>query len=155
MSKKLENHQSAVPAKRSFGKHPSPRRLQTWLDTGGPRRVDHHVGNCEDCQQKLDDLSALDDTTVSDLVAVTAPPGDLTDRVAEGVDTRLRDEAAATVFADLFFIGWDFVRCIVDPDPEITFSGDETEQHDDSGSTPLRDPHEWPTTADDEHGESR
>ncbi len=129
------------------GRHPSRRRLQTWLDSGGPRRTDRHVSECRACQEDLDELSALDDSTLSDLVAATEPPEDLTDRVADGVDTRLRDEASAAAFADLFTIGWDFVRCIVDP----------------NGSTELSElselgPHVSPETAEgipEDLGESR
>jgi len=62
-------------------------------------------------------MSALDETTLSGLVAVTEPPSDLEERVTDGVDTRLRDEAAVGAFADLFAIGWDFLRCVIDPDP--------------------------------------
>jgi len=98
-------------------RHPSRRVLQDWLDTGGPGRVDRHVEHCETCQDDLDQLSALDEGVLSGLVAATEPPSDLERRVADGVDTRLRDEAAAGTFADLFTIGWDFLRCVIDPEP--------------------------------------
>jgi len=104
-------------------KHPSRRALQTWLGTGGPGRVDRHVESCETCQDDLDKLSALDEGVLSGLVAATEPPSDLEQRVADGVDTRLRDEAAAGTFADLFAIGWDFLRCVIDPEPVTSQPG--------------------------------
>lgn len=96
-------------------RHPGRRRLQRWLDTGNPRRVAHHIETCERCQEILEDLSALDDSTVADLQAATTPPVDLRERTTDGVDARLRDEAALTAFGDLFAIGWDVVRHVVEP----------------------------------------
>jgi hypothetical protein len=96
-------------------RHPTRRRLQRWLDTGGPRRVESHVEACEHCQQILDELTVLDEATVADLQVATTPPQDLHERTTGGVDARLRDEAALTAFADLFTIGWDVVRAVVDP----------------------------------------
>jgi len=90
-----------------------------WLETGGPGRVDRHIAGCDHCQDQLDKLSQLDDSTIEVLVAATEPPSDLNERVSDGVDSRLRDEAAAGAFADLFAIGWDLLRCVIDPDPEV------------------------------------
>lgn len=98
-------------------RHPSRRALVKWLDSGGPGRVDRHISECGHCQEQLDKISALDESTREVLVAATEPPSDLTDRVSDGVDERLRDEAAMGAFADLFAIGWDLVRCVIDPDP--------------------------------------
>ncbi len=97
--------------------HPTNRALQKWLAMGGPARVDRHVEGCAQCQEYLDGVSSLDPATRTGLVAVTAPPTDLQERVSDGVDIRLRDEAAAGAFADLFAIGWDFLKCVIDPDP--------------------------------------
>lgn len=105
-------------------RHPSRRRLQRWLDTGDSRRVSKHIDQCEDCQEVLEGLSALDFELVADLQAATAPPEDLRERTHGGVDTRLRNEAAIVAFADLFAIGWDVARCVVDPDSESVTQGD-------------------------------
>lgn len=96
-------------------RHPSRPRLQRWLDTGNPRRVANHIETCEHCQEILEDLSALDESTVADLQAATTPPEDLRERTTDGVDARLRDEAALVAFGDLFAIGWDVVRHVVEP----------------------------------------
>ncbi len=137
----------------AVGRHPSRRRLQTWLDSGRPRRIDRHVAECRVCQEDLDELSALDDSTLSDLVAATEPPEDLTDRVADGVDTRLRDEASAAAFADLFTIGWDFMRCIVDPS-----GSSELDDLSELGDLSEPGPHVSPESAEgipEDPGESR
>ncbi len=96
-------------------RHPSHQRLQRWLDTGEPRRVERHVDECPDCQATLDELSALGDDVVADLHAATRPPDDLAARTQGGVDGRLRDEAAVGAFLDLFAVGWDVARTILDP----------------------------------------
>ena len=44
-----------------------------------------------------------------------APPDDLGIRTNEGVDERLRNEAAAGAFLDLFTIGWDVMRTVLEP----------------------------------------
>ncbi len=114
-------------------KHPSNRALQKWLSTGGPGRVDRHVEDCLRCQEYLDGASALDEATVSGLVVATEPPSDLSDRVNDGLDNRLRDEAAAGTFADLFAIGWDFLRCVIDSDINSAPPHSEQESADESG----------------------
>ena len=99
-------------------RHPSRQRLQRWLETGSPRRVDTHIVDCEHCQAILEELSELDDAVVADLQTAVTPPDDLTDRTNLGVDERLRDEAAAGAFLDLFTIGWEVMRAVIDPTTE-------------------------------------
>jgi hypothetical protein len=102
-------------------RHPSRQRLQRWLETGESRRVDRHVDECAVCQETLDALSALDEDLVADLQAATTPPADIAERTHGGVDSRLRDEAAFAAFLDLFAVGWEVARCVLDP----TTDGDE------------------------------
>ncbi len=97
-------------------RHPKPQRLQRWLDTGEPRRVSNHIEGCLDCQALLETLSELDEGLVADLQAATTPPDDLRERTQGGVDVRLRNEAALGAFLDLFAIGWDVTRAILDPE---------------------------------------
>lgn len=97
-------------------RHPTRRRLQRWLDTGEPRRLSKHIERCSRCQELLDEVSALDEELVADLQAATRPPEDLTERTHGGVDTRLRNEAVFGAFVDLFAVGFDFVRTILDTD---------------------------------------
>ena len=102
-----------------ISRHPSRQRLQRWLDTGATRRstrrTERHVDDCEYCQSALEALTELDAELVADLQAATAPPDDLAARVHEGVDDRLRNEAAIGSFLDLFTIGWDLTRMVLDP----------------------------------------
>lgn len=99
-----------------IARHPTRRRLQRWLDTGEPRRVSRHIERCPQCQEQLEELSALDEELVADLQAATDPPEDLRARTYGGVDVRLHNEAVFGAFIDLFAIGWDFTRAVLDPD---------------------------------------
>lgn len=116
-------------------RHPNRQRLQRWLDTGETRRVSKHVQQCLHCQEVLEDVSALDEELVADLQAATNPPDDLRERTRGGVDVRLRTEAAFGSFIDLFTIGWDFARVILDPEvtPDPTASATEGDEAHDGG----------------------
>ena len=103
----------------STKRHPSRRRLQQWLAGDAPRRVDRHVEECDDCQSALEELSALDDDTVAELHDAVVAPADLADRTTDGVEDRLRDEAALVTFLDLFGVGWATTRTIIDPQAHL------------------------------------
>jgi len=128
-----------------ISRHPSRQRLQRWLDTGAihrsTRRTERHVDDCQDCQSTLEELTELDEGLVADLQMATAPPADLTTRINEGVDDRLRNAAAIGAFLDLFTIGWDVTRTILDPTNEVArepaTEGDIT--HDTPGSADESD----------------
>jgi hypothetical protein len=101
-----------------FGRHPSAARLQNWLERGGPNRVSRHVAECERCMSTLEDLSNLDDAIVADIAEVLAPPHDVEDRAASQLERRLRTEDALLVFLDLFAVGWDTARTIIQPEED-------------------------------------
>lgn len=98
-----------------MNRHPSPQRLQRWLDTGESRRVDRHISECDLCQLNLDALTELDHEVVADLQTVVAAPVGLHERTNVGVDVRLQSEAAVGVFADLFLVARDVAHTILDP----------------------------------------
>lgn len=97
-------------------RHPKLQRLQRWLDTGEPCRLSRHIERCVHCQEILEEFSALGEGLVADLQAATSPPVDLKERTHGGVDLRLRNEAALGSLVDLFAIGFDFARTILDLD---------------------------------------
>ena len=100
-------------------RHPNRQQLQRWLDTGETRRVAKHIDACLRCQEVLEETSALDDNLVADLQAATDPPDDLRERTQGGVGLRLRNEAVLGAFLDLFTIGWDVARTVLDPDATV------------------------------------
>ena len=114
-------------------RHPSRQRLQRWLDTGETRRVEAHIDTCEHCQAILEELSELDDSVVADLQTAVAAPDDLAARTNTGVDERLRDEAAAGAFLDLFTIGWEVMRAVIDPTTERETPHPDDDEADETG----------------------
>ena len=69
-------------------------------------------------QTVLDSLSELDERVVAGLESATSPPPDLLERTTGGVEERLRNEASAGAFLDLFTIGWTTVHAVLDPTPD-------------------------------------
>lgn len=117
-------------------RHPSRTRLQRWLVNGEPRRVDRHVASCERCQSILDELSRLDEAVVVDLRKIVAPPDDFDERITADVDDRLRNEEVAGAFFDLFGIGWDVMRHVLDPaGPDESAQSDEKAADGSTGGT--------------------
>ena len=108
--------------KRRFGlRHPSDRRLREWLDTDGPSGVSEHVEHCERCADRLidldRDLDAVESASLGQaLVALLAPPDDLSQRVLDGVDARRQNEADLQLLAGLFSIGVETAQLLLSPD---------------------------------------
>jgi hypothetical protein len=103
----------------AFSRHPSPARLQAWLERGEPGRITRHVADCDHCMGALEELSDLDDTLVADIAEVLAPPADIEDRAATQLERRLRNEDSFMAFLDLFAVGWDTVRTILQMEEEF------------------------------------
>ena len=100
------------------GRHPSPERLMGWLESGSPDRVGRHIDACETCMATIEDLSELAPALVAHLGTTLAAPGEVELRTARAVDARLRDRAALSVLADLFTVGGEWTRLMLDDEPE-------------------------------------
>ncbi len=98
--------------------HPSRERLLDWLETGSPDRTSRHVHDCESCMAELERLSELEPAMVAHLGTTLAPPAEVSARTAHAVDRRLRDRGALSVFADLFTVGGEWARIVLNDDPE-------------------------------------
>ncbi len=102
-----------------FHRHPSPPRLQTWLERGTPSRVGRHVADCEHCLAALDGLSGLDDTLVAGLAEVLAPPAGIEDRTSGQLERRLRNEDALLTFLDIFSVGWTAMKLLFEDEEDL------------------------------------
>lgn len=110
--------------------HPSDRRLRGWLESDGPDGVSEHVERCERCADRLveldQDLVALESPSLGQaLVALLAPPDDLSQRVLDGVDARRRNEADLELIAGLFSIGVETAQLMISPDDGAPLDDDE------------------------------
>lgn len=91
-----------APVAPGSSRHPDDAALRAWLDTGGPRSVDDHVGVCEACAARLEQMAGDDGGEVLDgLAAVTAPPPDLTGRTTVRVRDRLAAQESMSVLLEL------------------------------------------------------
>lgn len=80
------------------GGHPDDATLRTWLDTGGPRPIDEHVGACDVCAERLEALTELGDAP---LAAATEPPADLAVRTTVRVRDRLAAQESVSVLVEM------------------------------------------------------
>ncbi|MFP3905996.1 MAG: hypothetical protein ACLFRV_05720 [Acidimicrobiales bacterium] len=95
--------------------HPDEQTLLRWLESEKPARVGRHLRECDQCLDRLDELSGLDGGVRSGLDSVSAPPADLGDRTSGGVHERLAAEEAAAAFVELFALPWRTMSVLVDP----------------------------------------
>lgn len=99
-----------------FRRHPSRRELLDWLEgKPGTEALDEHILECEVCAARLIDLESVSEQPglQAALVAALAPPSDLTDRLEEGVKTRLASRAVFGVLADLYVTGWETSKMLL------------------------------------------
>lgn len=95
--------------------HPDEPTLVRWLESEKPARVGRHLRECDQCLDRLDELSGLDGGLRSGLDSMSAPPTDLGDRTTGGVHERLAAEEAAAAFVELFALPWRTMSVLVDP----------------------------------------
>jgi hypothetical protein len=99
-------------------RHPKPSALADWLHDGESGRIGRHVAGCERCLAAMEDLSDLDETMRSDLSDALSTPMDLEERTARQLERRLREEAALTVFFELFATGWSTTTTLIDSEED-------------------------------------
>jgi len=105
--------------------HPRRSRLLAWLDTGADERVTEHVGQCDRCAQRLEELAAepgspaLDaDIELGDAIrAAMAPPDDLNERVLRRIEARQLAERELSLFLGLIAIPRDAMDLMMPPAP--------------------------------------
>lgn len=95
-------------------RHPNRDTLQQWLNGDGDSATDLHVGTCQRCASKLEELEPDSESDIGQaLAAALAPPEDLTDRLEEGVNARLSSRQVMNVVADLFGAGLETSRLLL------------------------------------------
>lgn len=97
-------------------RHPHRRDLLRWLDgADGTEHLDAHIDGCEVCAARLMDLEPVEASASvsSALHEVLAPPEDLSERLEDGVRTRLASRAVFGVLADLYATGWETSKLLL------------------------------------------
>lgn len=88
-----------------MSRHPSNRRLRSWVKSGRPTRLGEHVAHCDRCTELLEE-DMLSSSILVALANMTAPPDDLEERMAVSVTDAVRNRQALGALAELFGIGW-------------------------------------------------
>ncbi len=101
--------------------HPGADDLRRWLETEKPERVGEHVIGCDECMTYLETITDLENDLVTTLNRAWSPPMGIEQRTATGVEQRIRREETMLGFLDLFAIGGDVFRTLIDD--EESFDG--------------------------------
>ena len=100
-------------------RHPNDELLQQWLDGEGGDDLDQHVTTCQRCATNLEKMETADDDAIGEALAeLLAPPGDLTDRLQQGVTAKLSSNQIVNVVADLFGAGFETTRLLLSGDDD-------------------------------------
>lgn len=108
----------------AFLRHPSDAKLRHWLDTGEPDKVDAHLATCERCADRLEYLDGQASTpgtrpgpSIGDALATLfSLPGDLGERVLQGVERRSRTERDLALLTGLMGLAVETGKLVVVPE---------------------------------------
>lgn len=98
--------------------HPSDQDLIRWTTSGRGRRAEQHALHCGFCEQRLEALTELAPETTARLAAALSPSSKLLDRLTEHLHQRLLNQETLAVLADLFEVGPETSRLLVQPEQE-------------------------------------
>ncbi|MDH4171898.1 MAG: hypothetical protein OEW42_20135 [Acidimicrobiia bacterium] len=96
--------------------HPSKRKLQRWLEEGGPSDVDGHVATCARCANRLEELAEPVPALSAALSASLQAPDDLVQRLGERMTQSMRNRADLAMFLELMGISWRTVQNLMTED---------------------------------------
>ena len=90
--------------------HPSARKLQRWLDDGGPDDVDGHVATCARCANRLEELAAPLPELSSALADSMRAPEDLVQRLGARMTESMRSREELAILLELMGLPLGTVR---------------------------------------------
>ncbi|MEQ8840060.1 MAG: hypothetical protein RIB98_03695 [Acidimicrobiales bacterium] len=91
-------------------RHPSGRRLKTWLDGGGSERVDAHVVECARCANRLEELAAPVPELSRALSQSLQAPDDLVQRLGARMTNRMQAREDLQILLELMGVPLATVR---------------------------------------------
>lgn len=95
--------------------HPSKAKLGTWLETGGPEKVDGHVVTCERCAARLESIDTPGPTVRDALLLSLEAPEDLAARMAGQVESALKRREEFFLLAGLLSVPFETVKVVAAP----------------------------------------
>lgn len=96
--------------------HPSARKLQDWLDDGGPDDVDTHVAGCVRCANRLEELAAPLPELTDALTRSLQAPDDLVQRLGVRMTDTMRAREDLQLLLELMGIPLGTVRSLMTED---------------------------------------
>ena len=96
--------------------HPSGKKLQRWLDEGGPEEVDTHVADCDRCANRLEELAAPLPELGAALALSMQAPTDLVQRLGERMTESMRSREDLAIILELLGIPLSTVRNLMTED---------------------------------------
>ncbi len=82
------------------------RSLRRWLDTGRPTRVGEAIETDPSVAERLEAMTALERVHTEAIDRLVTPQPDFTDRVSQGVRTRIDNYGTVSLMADLLGLGF-------------------------------------------------
>lgn len=93
--------------------HPSSKKLQHWLDSGGPDDVDIHVAECSRCANRLEELAAPLPELTAALTASLSAPDDLVHRLGVRMTDSMRSREDLAIILELLGVPLGTVRNLI------------------------------------------
>lgn len=93
--------------------HPSARKLQSWLDDGGPDDVDTHVAECVRCANRLEELAAPLPELTDALARSLQAPDDLVQRLGARMTESMRAREDLQLLLELMGVPLGTVRSLM------------------------------------------
>ena len=98
--------------------HPSARKLQRWLEEGGPDDVDRHVAECARCANRLEELATPLPELTTALARSLAAPDDLVQRLGTRMTASMRNREDLAILLELLGVPIGTVRTLFTEDEE-------------------------------------
>lgn len=98
--------------KRNRHLHPSPRKLERWVNGTEPS-LDLHIENCHRCANRLEEVFEPGSTPIkAALSQLSRPPSDLTLRLTQGIGLKMQQRADIELAGELIGVSWQTVRVL-------------------------------------------
>jgi len=96
--------------KRNRHLHPSPRKLERWVNGTEPS-LDLHIENCHRCANRIEEAFEPGTTGIkAAMMAVSRPPTDLARRLNQGIGLKMQQRADVELVGELIGVSWQTVR---------------------------------------------
>lgn len=105
--------------------HPSEQRLQRWLEAESGDRYAGHIAHCPLCQERLEQMTALEPQVREQLTSDLSAPSTLEQRIRDHLERKLADRETMAVLGELMNTG---LRT-----SQVLLTGEQQEEEDDNG----------------------